>query len=208
MPCMRTRNPWKWPLCLGVALSLLLLGVFLIPRSWIFLLPRNLPRGHRPDGVPGGSWLVLTPPPEIEVEIQRPEPDPDESRVIREISAGPDPDWWRRGVQVRIAADGPRPEAGPKHAAVQDSVHAVLEMLGAPPDFLTRSRPDSLLAARLFALKVSDGFAFDQWKPYLAAMARAHDYADIMSRAADMFDDFLSRKIMVPDQGEPEKHSP
>ena len=30
-------------------------------------------------------------------------------------------------------------------------------------------------------------------------MARARDYADIMSRAADMYDDFLRTEIMTPD---------
>ncbi len=65
--------------------------------------------------------------------------------------------------------------------------------------FLGRTRPDSLLASRLFLLRVEDSFKFDELKPYLSAMARSRDYADIMSRAADMYDHFLAQEIMTPD---------
>ena len=64
---------------------------------------------------------------------------------------------------------------------------------------MTRARPDSVLAARLFLMQVEDSFRFDELKPYLQAMARSRDYADIMSRAADMYDNFLATEIMTPD---------
>ncbi len=49
---------------------------------------------------------------------------------------------------------------------------------------------------------------FESMKPYLAALGRSEDYADIMSRASDMYDDFLQQQIMVPDKPGLEEHSP
>jgi hypothetical protein len=60
-------------------------------------------------------------------------------------------------------------------------------------------RPDSVLASRLLILQQEDSFRFDELKPYFEAMARAHDYSDIMSRAADMYGEHLGSQIMVPD---------
>ncbi len=55
------------------------------------------------------------------------------------------------------------------------------------------------MASRLFVMQVEDSFRFDELKPYLEAMAKSRDYADIMSRAADMYDNFLATEIMTPD---------
>ena len=48
-------------------------------------------------------------------------------------------------------------------------------------------------------LQLEDSFKFDELKPYLRAMTKSRAYADILSRAADMYDDFLGTEIMTPD---------
>jgi hypothetical protein len=83
--------------------------------------------------------------------------------------------------------------------AVPDSAAVVLRALGLEDDFLARVRPDSVMARRLQLLRQEDSFRFDELKPYLAAMARARDYADMMSRAADMYGEHLQSAIMTPD---------
>ena len=86
-----------------------------------------------------------------------------------------------------------------RRQAPADSVAILLTALGVERDFMTLVRPDSVMASRLFLMQVEDSFKFDELKPYLEAMARSRDYADMMSRAADMYDDFLATEIMTPD---------
>lgn len=191
---MRQRShPWKWPACLGLTLALLLALVFLVPTAWIDAFFSPLALTERWEQVPAAEWIVVLPPLTVEAV-----PDDQESEEDPHPSAAPhrDPDWWTRGWVVR--ASPPWAKAGRRPAA-HDSVAVLLEVLGLERDFLTRTRPDSLLAARLLLLRIEDSLRFDELKPYLSAMARAHDYADLMSRKADMFDDFLAQEIMTPD---------
>ena len=81
----------------------------------------------------------------------------------------------------------------------RDSIAIALEMLDLTPSVLDLARPDSVLAARLHLMRIEDGVRFDELKPYLGAMTRANAYRDMMSRAADMYDEFLQSEIMVPD---------
>ncbi|MEN8005779.1 MAG: hypothetical protein ABFS42_02145 [Candidatus Krumholzibacteriota bacterium] len=189
------RDPWKWPFSIGLTLVVFLGAVFLLPQPWIdaFFSPLSLQEGRQRD--PASPWLVILPPPTIEtvpdfepeVPDQRPEPYLDEIHH--------DPDWWSRSWVIRPVEKSPATGS----AAVPDSVAMLLAALGVERDFITRARPDSVLAARLFILQVEDSFNFDELKPYLRAMGRSRDYADILSRAADMYDDFLATEIMTPD---------
>lgn len=194
---MRHRNePWKWPACIGLTFALLMAVVFLVPASWIDAFFSPLSLAERLEREQQTAWLVILPPPPVEMV---PDHQP-ETRPIHPPNELPephvDPDWWSRGWRIQAA---PADVITRSRLAEADSVTILLAALGVERDFMTRARPDSVLAARLFILQVEDSFKFDELKPYLTAMARARDYADIMSRAADMYDNFLGSQIMTPD---------
>ena len=172
---------------------MVLATLFLLPQNWIdaFFSPLSLVERLEREQAP--RWMVIMPPLPVEsVPDDHPVtrlPDPARTKAHR------DPDWWSRGWRVMTATKPPasRPRAS------ADSVAILLTALGVERDFMTRVRPDSVLASRLFLMQVEDSFNFDELKPYLEAMARSRDYADIMSRAADMYDNFLATEIMTPD---------
>ena len=193
---MRDRgSPWKWPLCIGLALGLVFVTVYLVPRSWIDAFFSPLSLAERFEREEGGSWLVLLPPPSVQMVPDRQPDVPEPAEELSRLQTHHDPEWWTRGWRVMTEGE----DAASDRPAVPDSVVILLAALGVERDFMSRARPDSVLAVRLFMLQVEDSFKFDELKPYLTAMARARDYADIMSRAADMYDDFLRTEIMTPD---------
>jgi len=167
-----------------------------LPRSWLGFLVGS----RDPDGSGGrvtqGQWLTLLPPPALAIHdpaADRPlDPDRPQPAALHQ-----DPRWWQDGWAVRTVGD----EAlfAPTAPAADDTLLLLLSELGLGVDFMTRARPDSVLAARLFLLHVEDAFGYDELKPYLLQMGRAKDYADIMSRAADMYDEHLAQEIQVPD---------
>jgi hypothetical protein len=189
------RDPWKWPVCVGLTVAMVLMTAFLLPQRWINAFFSPLSLVERLQREQGPEWMVLLPPPPMEMvpdhqpDTPAPRPDPARPETHR------DPDWWSKGWRIRTEPE--TPAAKPRAAA--DSVAILLAALGVERDFMTRARPDSVLAARLFLLQVEDSFRFDEMKPYFSAMTRARAYADIMSRAADMYDDFLATEIMTPD---------
>jgi hypothetical protein len=193
---MRDRTDrWKWPFALGMA-ALLTCGLFLlVPAGWLDgLLPGS--RGDRELGRDRRDrWLVLTPPPEIEAVDSPLFPPP--ARVARTVPDHRDPRWWEQGWRVQTVAAVSR-DLG-QAPAPGDSVTLLLAALGVGEDFLSQARPDSVLASRLALLQVEDSLRFDELKPYLSAMTRSRAYADILSRAADMYDDHLQAQVMVPD---------
>lgn len=83
-----------------------------------------------------------------------------------------------------------------------------LDLLGVTSGLRAGARADSLLASRLRLLRLKDDFRFDELKPYLHALSRSAAYADIMSRSADMFGDFLEQEIMVTPRAEKRAESP
>jgi len=194
---MRQRHdPWKWPVCIGLAVSVLLSGVFLVPRSWIefFFSPLTFPAAEA-DSRPA-AWLTLIPPPEIEVAMQPPlREDPEPPGPVTELPEYVDPAWWTEGWRVRTV-EAARTVA---RTTAEDSVQVLMARLGVPGDIISRVNPDSLLASRLLLMRREDSFAFDELKPYFTAVSRSRAYADIMSRAADMYDEFLQSEIIVPD---------
>ncbi|MCB1183085.1 hypothetical protein KDM41_06605 [bacterium] len=185
------REPWKWPLCVALAVLLLGVGAFGIPRAWLaFLLPAARPEAAR-DGA-ATRWLALLPPPEIEIVAPPP-------RALEPLPPPPelppaDPRWWTRGFAV-AARDDP----GLFAPAVADTIDLVLAALGLDRGLLAATRPDSVLAARLQLLRIHDAFRYDELKPMLLHMGRAEAYADILARAADMYDEPLAQEIRVPD---------
>lgn len=189
------RDPWKWPFALGLALALTLGLFLLVPVGWLASLFPDPGRGAGGQAARPARWITVLPPVEI---VARPDSRPDPPPPRREPPPSPgDPRWWdeawRVRTEVRVVRDL-RPAA-----TADDSVAVLLEQLGVGIDFLRTVRPDSLLAARLTLLQVEDSFRFDELKPYFSAVTRSRAYADILSRAADMYDDHLQSQIMVPD---------
>ena len=189
------RDPWKWLVCVGLTVVMVLVTVFLLPPRWIDAFFSPLSLVERLQREQGPEWMVILPPlavemvPDHEPETPAPQPDPARPQTHR------DPDWWAKGWRIRTVPEAPA--VVPR--AVADSVAILLTALGVERDFMSRARPDSVLAARLFLMQMEDSFRFDEMKPYLSAMTRARAYADIMSRVADMYDDFLATEIMTPD---------
>jgi len=203
---MRPADPWRWPSCFTAAL--LVLGVlFLLPRSWIFLLPGTphlIPISPRSGG---GRWLVLQPAPEIEVvPLHTPAKETATPRPRENLFEAAD--WGRSGVVVGITAEGAAPVAGSAPTTKLDSLQVALDLLGFTPGLPAGARPESLLASLLRLLRLEDGLRFDELKPYLHALSRSAAYADIMSRSADMFGDFLDQEIMVTPRAEKRGESP
>lgn len=187
------RDPWKWPVCVGVTVAMVLATLFLLPHSWIDAFFSPLSLVERLEQAQPPMWMVIMPPPPVEsVPDNNPVTPLPETALPKPHQ---DPDWWSRGWRVMTVPEVTvaRPQAS------ADSVAILLTALGVERDFMTRVRPDSVLASRLFLIQVEDSFRFDELKPYLEAMARSRDYADIMSRAADMYDNFLATEIMTPD---------
>jgi hypothetical protein len=189
------RDPWKWPCCIGATVAMVLVTVFLLPQSWIAAFFSPLSLVERQERAQAPRWLAILPPPAVEMvadDVREPEP-PILEPFRPELHL--DPDWWSRGWVVRADPGPPVADA----AAPPDSMAILLAALGLERDFMHRARPDSVLAARLFIMKVEDSFGFDELKPYLSAMTRSRAMADIHSRAADMYDNFLAQEIMTPD---------
>ncbi len=190
------REPWKWPLCIGVALSLMLVAAFGLPRSWLeFLLAGGEHTALNQDPA-REQWLVLLPPLEFEVFEPQLEPPPDKQDVpVPKLHQ--DPRWWTE--RWTVAADRDAALFAPTSPAADDTVRLLLAELGLGVDFMTRAKPDSVLAARLFLLQLEESFRYDELKPYLNQLARSKTYADILSKAADMYDEHLAQTIQVPD---------
>ncbi len=191
---MRRPEPWKWPLCLACALAVFVLGPFLTPRAWIFLLPQPRPESLGDAPVPPGRWWRILPPPEVEV-VSRLRDEPPVRVMAPWTAPAEDPRWWTEGWQV--VSDRSAVREG--KAAARDSLDFALEILGLPADVLLQARPDSILAQRLFFLQLEESFSLGELKPYLRSLTEAAALEDIYSRAADMYDDFLQQKIMATD---------
>jgi len=108
-----------------------------------------------------------------------------------------DPNWWSAGYAITASKD--ETLFAPPAATLADTVRLIMSELGLGEDFMTSARPDSVVAARLHLMQIQDGFRYDELKPYLSALARARTFADINSRAADMYDEPLQQTIQVPD---------
>lgn len=135
--------------------------------------------------------------PPLEFETMAPARTPPEDQKIPEKPSPPthDPGWWTAAWQIKTQSETP-PLLAP---AARDSVVLILESLGVGMDFSRKALPDSLLNHRLMLLRIEDNFAFEELKPYLAALGKARAMADKKSRESDMYDEHLGSQIMTPD---------
>jgi len=187
----RPESPWRWPAATALALSAVLSFALLAPRDWLgFLLPDG--RHLRQQQAPPRRWLVLQPPLDI---ASAPAAEP-ERREARD-EPPPPAAWWDLAWNARIVAGAEADLTAP--AARDDSVGVLLDLLGLPEDWSGGARPDSVLAARLLLLAREDALQLGELRPYLSALGRQEAYRDILSRAAAMYDEFLSLDIRVPD---------
>lgn len=188
------RDPWKWPVTLGLTFTLLAVFIFAVPRSWydFFFSPLNL---RSPDKLSGESWLTLMAPPEIQIEPESPINDLEDPPPPEPPPQFLEQDWWTRGLEVHLTDQA----MAALKPSVDDSLRYVMNKLSITSDLLRTTRPDSLLSARLILLGRMDALDLEELKPYLKAMTRSRAWADIHSREAAMFDNHLGSQIMVPD---------
>jgi hypothetical protein len=189
------QNPWRWPLAMGLVATLLWVVVFVIPSPWFALLFHINQKDIDSQDTVAKGWLFLQPPPVIMVDYEPEIIKPDEPAALDPEPFRPQ-DWWHRSASILVMENE---GTGRTHSTPQDSASYFLHRLGLADDFMTRTQPDSVLAAKIFFLQLEDSFDFSEAKPYLSAMGRAADYEDIKSRAAAMYNEFLETKIMVPD---------
>ncbi len=188
-------NPWRWLVAVSLAATLLWVVVFVIPPNW-FAYILDIKRIRLDDNnAQSIAWLILNPPPELLVDYEPEIMSPQDSQ-LQEAEPFKAQDWWNQSAAISIVKDDSALKIQVSH---QDSVRFIFNHLGLAQDFMTRTQPDSVLAAKIFFLQLEDSFDFSDAKSYLSAIGRAKDYEDIMSRAAAMYDEFLQTNIMVPD---------
>jgi len=194
---MRERNdPWKWPFVLTLTAGLWPAAIFWLPTGvidFVFAPHRQLTDRHQR---PPARWITLVPPPQI--RVVETEPTDRKASEPPPVEVATDPDWWTSGMRIRIV-DATVLTAGPPRATLRDTVELILHELGIVRELEMIDRPDSVVAAALVLLAREDALKFADLEPYFSAVARSRDYADIMSRAADMYGDFLQQEIRVPD---------
>ena len=90
------RDPWKWPVTIGLVVSVLWAAVFVLPRSWLgFLLAPGAAvteQSSRPDR----DILTLLPPLMIEV-VPAPSLVPPDVIEPPQPPVPDDPRWWTEG---------------------------------------------------------------------------------------------------------------
>jgi hypothetical protein len=180
----------KWTL--SGALALLLLGGMLsLAERWLMggagRPPPAVPAWNGPEG-----WLTFLP---REVEVDPFEPD-------RRASAPPAAEPWVEAPWWRLAWEGtfvPASSSPAMSTGRPDSVQLALARLGLAADFAERARPDSVLAARLIRLSRREGYLPADVRPLLLSIGRAKAYRAVVSRAAEMYDEFLAQEIITTD---------
>lgn len=196
MPALIPHRPcrWAWPAA-WVGVLLLLTGATLVPETWWWLLVPDRYRGREAElAAPAALELleleVLPPPPPIAIA-------PDDAR--REPPAPAphlDPDWWTRGWNARIV-----PDLAPARPELPDSLlpRPLLDILGAQATLdLVLAQPDSVVQARIWWLTQEEQLSRDDLDGLFGAIAKARAYADLKSREAAMYDEFINETVPVP----------
>ncbi|MCP4293016.1 MAG: hypothetical protein GY780_14415 [bacterium] len=146
---------------------------------------------------PKVGWLNILPP--LTIELQKDELVPEKPTPLPPVvPPAEDPGWWTEGWRIQVVNQSENLLQDSRASGI-DSVGLVMEALGLGLDFSRRALPDSILNHHLMLLRIEDNFAFEELKPYLKAMTRGRALLDKKSREADMYNEHLGSKIMVPD---------
>lgn len=142
------------------------------------------------------AWMALLPPPR---EVEAAAPPPPAARLMPHRRPEPaEPPWWEWAWRARAAAEVSA-ELSASAPAAPDSTPLLLARLGVEPGLLARTRPDSVLAARLAWLTLREGFLPAEVRPLLRALGRAEAYRAVAAQAASLYDEFLDQEIITPD---------
>lgn len=194
----RPRSPWGACLLATVVLMAMLL---LVPLPWwqtMWRSTRHAPRQTAPLAeAPAFELLEIAAPPVVEIVPSTTEPSSHE--VPREP---PDAAWWDRAWEVRVHADLRR---GAAPAVADTTPWAALGALGLPTSLAEAlTVPDSALAARVWELVWEDKVDLSRLADYFRAIGRGRAYADLRSREAAMFGEFLFETVPVTETGDDE----
>lgn len=186
------RDAWTWPASLGgAALSLLIL--LLLPPAWLrFMLPD---RGLRPplsrplephlrvvELAPASLPPIITPVPS------------EQTAAPPAVPVWDDDEWWHRAWHGRLAQDlrprTLRPDSLPSPI--------LTTLLSAGMDLdLILATPDSVIEARLWRLVQTEQLARNDLDGLFSAIARARAYADLKSREAAMYNEFINETVPI-----------
>ena len=186
------RSRWIWPASFGGA-ALVLLLVFMMPVAWWRLLapPRAL---HAACGRPDEPDLRI-----VELAVVRPIPEIREvleDRPLREPDSLPlDPEWWQEAWHGRFADDLHAPAAASPDSCLPPVLAAILNSR-ADLDLILDA-PDSVIEARLWRLAQVEKLTRNDLEGFYSAIARARAYADLKSREAAMYGEFLNETVPV-----------
>ena len=193
---IRHENRWQWPLSTALAVTLLLSGVFLTPRSWIaalFFPPApQLQVTTAPEPL---RWLELLP---LSAVLLKPEIEPDAPprQRPRQPPLLDDAEWWRRAWQIHVGRTGKAQLLGQDR---DTTAVRPLELLTGDVRRIATQEPDSALAMRLALLRMTDDLDLTGLRARLDGITRGRIFTDLKSREADMFDEHLNLQIMTTD---------
>jgi len=175
---------------------LLLWLATLVPASWWALLVPDQPLRATVAAGPEVDFMIedleVGPaPPAIEIAGAGEEPAPPARHL--------DPDWWTRAWNARIVFDR-LPAPAPAPALPDTLVPPVLVgLLGleASREFILAAA-DSVVEARLWQLVQEERLRLTDLDGLFTAIARARAYADMKSREAAMYGEFMFETVPVP----------
>jgi hypothetical protein len=191
------RPPSPWGACTLAAAAILVL-LLLVPATWwqaVWLRTRLQPREAPPlSGRPDFVLLEIAGPQVVEVV---PVMDKTVHDLPREL---PDAAWWDRGWEVRVQT-GLWPDVMP--AAPDTTPWATLGALGLPTSLAAAlTMPDSALTAKVWELVWEDKLSLREFADYFRAIGRSRVYADLRSREAAMFGEFIFETVPVTETGD------
>jgi hypothetical protein len=195
MPALSvSRRPaWVWPAsCSGALLALLLL--LLVPAPWWRALwslqsLRALPARER-----AADFVVLDVPPVRPPPPIAAAPDESDSPAALERLWQRDPDWWEAAWRGRLIVDQ-RPAPSVSDTLLPAPLLALLGSRAAVE--LVLAMPDSAVTARLWWLVQQERLTYNDLDGIFTAIARARAYADLKSREAAMYGEFMFETVPV-----------
>jgi hypothetical protein len=191
------RPPSPWGAC-TLAVAALLLLLLLVPAAWwrtLWLSTRPaLDASRIPAVATDFTVLEIAAPRTVEAVVPADEKERERPRDL------PDAAWWDHGWDVRVRSDL---LGGPATAAADTTPWARLGALGLPTSLQAAlTVPDSVLAARIWELVWEDRVDLSQLADYFRAIGRGRAYADLRSREAAMFGEFLFETVPITETGD------